>query len=286
MNGTGGDNGLPIEQFIQALTTQLDHAQSAMAVKAKNLNLPLTFALKDIALDLRAHVEVVKSEVRIRPASAGDGNASTIRLALTTITRPMIEENAAVMPVDPEGSSLKEVVGDDFTEEDRKKLEWAGVQTVAQLRHLQETGGDRTIERVTSLPVERLRRALQRATLPSISHVLPQTLDGGTPGEQTLLSVRGTRLVQGKPPRVTIGGEPVGIVKANDGEILLAPHAGQMSGDMVVETQPGSEAMIAFDLHQHWRAPALSTPSSLKAESPNGEAAAPDAVRPVEDAAS
>jgi len=107
MNGTGGDNGLPIEQFIQALTTQLDHAQSAMAVKAKNLNLPLTFALKDIALDLRAHVEVVKSEVRIRPASAGDGNASTIRLALTTITRPMIEENAAVMPVDPEGSSLK-----------------------------------------------------------------------------------------------------------------------------------------------------------------------------------
>ena len=285
MNGTG-DSGLPIEQFIQALTTQLDHAQSAMAVKAKNLNLPLTFALKDLALDLRAHVEVVKSEVRIRPAAAGDDNASTIRLALTTITRPMIEENATVMPIDPEGPSLKEVVGDDFTDEDRKKLEWAGVQTVAQLRHLQETGGDRTIERVTNLPVERLRRALQRATLPSISHVLPQTLDDGTPGQQTLLSVRGARLVQGKPPRVTIGGEPVGIIRADDSEILLAPHAGQMSGDLVVETQPGSAATVAFDLHQHWRTPAASIASSVETQRPNGQAAEPAAARPAEDAAS
>jgi hypothetical protein len=286
MNGTSGDNGLPIEQFIQALTTQLDHAQSAMAVKAKNLNLPLTFALKDIALDLRAHVEVVKSEVRIRPAGAGDGNASTIRLALTTITKPMIEENAAAMPVDPEGPSLKEVVGDDFTDEDRKKLEWAGVQTVAQLRHLQETGADRTIERVTSLPVERLRRALQRAAAPSISHVLPQTLDGGTTGERILLSVRGTRLLQGKPPQVTIGGEPVGVVKANDSEILLAPHAGQMSGDLIVETQPGSKASVAFDLHQHWRELGASTRSPQEAEKPNGQAVGLSAAPPPEDAAS
>src|SRR5690349_20895357 len=105
----GNDSGLPIEQFIQALTTQLDHAQSAMAVKARNLNLPLTFALKDIALDLRAHVDVVRSEVRIRPAGAADTNASTIRLALTTITRPMIEENATVTPVDPDEPSLKDV---------------------------------------------------------------------------------------------------------------------------------------------------------------------------------
>ena len=285
MNGTS-DSGLPIEQFIQALTTQLDHAQSAMAVKAKNLNLPLTFALKDLALDLRAHVEVVKSEVRIRPAGAGDDNASTIRLALTTITRPMIEENATVMPVDPEGPSLKEVVGDDFTDEDRKKLEWAGVQTVAQLRHLQETGADRTIERVTNLPVERLRRALQRATLPSISHVLPQTLDRGTPEEQTLLSVRGARLVQGKPPRVTIGGMPVGIVKADDSEIVLAPHAGQMSGDLVIETQPGSEATVAFDLRQHWRTPAATTAPALQAERANGDHVDPSAVLAAKDAAS
>lgn len=249
------ESGLPIEQFIQALTTQLDHAQSAMAVKAKNLNLPLTFALKDITLDLRAHIDVVRSEVRIRPAGAGDTNASTIHLALTTITRPMIEENAAVMPLDKDGPTLKEAVGDDFSDEDRKRLEWAGVQTVSQFRHLQESGGDRTLERVTSLPIDRLRRALQRVSQPEISHVLPQTMDAGSAAERILLSVRGERLANGSMPRVTIGGQPVGVVRAGEREILLTPSVGQMSGELMVETGYGQPATAAFDLRQHWREP-------------------------------
>src|SRR6516162_856000 len=105
----GNDAGLPLEQFIQALQTQLDHAQAAMALKAQNMNLPLTFAVKDISLDLRAHVEMVRSEVRIRPAGAGDRDTSLLRLSLSTITRPMIEENAPPVIVDRDGPSLKEV---------------------------------------------------------------------------------------------------------------------------------------------------------------------------------
>ena len=66
---SNGDTGVPIEQFIQALQTQLDRAQTAMAMKAENLDLPLTFAVKDLSLDLRTHVEIVRSEVRIRPAA-------------------------------------------------------------------------------------------------------------------------------------------------------------------------------------------------------------------------
>ncbi|MEA2774486.1 MAG: hypothetical protein QOD93_7448, partial [Acetobacteraceae bacterium] len=78
---SAADQSLPIEQFIQALTTQLDHAQSAMAIKARNMSLPLTFAVRDITLDLRTHVDFVASEVRIRPAAAGDKDASTLHLA-------------------------------------------------------------------------------------------------------------------------------------------------------------------------------------------------------------
>ena len=47
---------LRLEDFIQAVQSQLDNAQAAMALKARNANLPLTFAIKDINLDLRAHV--------------------------------------------------------------------------------------------------------------------------------------------------------------------------------------------------------------------------------------
>src|SRR5262249_41474784 len=160
-----------------------------------NMNLPLTFAIKDISIDLRAHVDMVQSEVRIRPAGAGDRDASLLRLSLSSITRPMIDENAPPIVVDKEGPSLKEVLGEDLTEEDRKKLEWAGVQTVAQLRRLQESGADAVVERVTSLPVDRLRRALQRASAPIVSHVLPDAIDQPEGREpMTILRVGGTNL--------------------------------------------------------------------------------------------
>ena len=64
---------VPLEDFIQAVQVQLDTAQARMTLKARNDRLPLTFAVKDISLNLRAHVEVQRGEVRIRPASAADG---------------------------------------------------------------------------------------------------------------------------------------------------------------------------------------------------------------------
>ena len=62
------------------MQSQLDKAQTAMTLKAHNLNMPLTFAIKDITLDLRAHVEFARSEVRIRPAGANDAEASVFHL--------------------------------------------------------------------------------------------------------------------------------------------------------------------------------------------------------------
>src|ERR1700757_4075200 len=85
------DTGLPVEQFIQALTSQLDRAQDAMALKAHVR--PLTFAVKDLTLDLRAHFGMSGSVVHITPAGPGDSSASTLHLSLTSITRPMMEEN-------------------------------------------------------------------------------------------------------------------------------------------------------------------------------------------------
>src|SRR5688572_12481702 len=108
---------LRLEDFIQAVQSQLDNAQAAMAIKARNLNLPLTFAIKDINLDLRAHVEFADSEIRIRPAGAGEKEASVFHLVFTAITRPAIEENAISLADDPDDQSLEEL-GDDLTTEE------------------------------------------------------------------------------------------------------------------------------------------------------------------------
>lgn len=131
---------LPLEHFIQAVQSQLDNAQTAMAVKARNLNLPLTFAIKDITLDLRAHVEFARSEIRIRPAGAADKEASVFHLVFTAITRPMIEENAIAFSEDPEERSIDELK-DDLSDDERRRLEWVGVRTVSKLREVEAEGG-------------------------------------------------------------------------------------------------------------------------------------------------
>jgi len=248
---SNGNTSVPIEQFIQALQTQLDRAQTAMAIKAENLDLPLTFAVKDLSLELRTHVEVVRSEVRIRPAAPGDHDASTLHLALTTITRPMIKENAKAMNIDPDEPTLKEAVGDQLTDEEQKRLEWAGVHTVSQLRRLAGTGSGKEVERVADLPVDRLRQALARASQPFVTRIEPH-LDGESElNASRLLRIRGRNLVRNGAPRVSIGGDPVGVLSATDKEIVIAPQPHQFSGMLSVQTGPDQLAEMMFNLNQN-----------------------------------
>ena len=237
----GSDSAVPIEDFVQALQAQLDRAQRAMHTKAKNLNLPLTFAVKDISIDLRTHVEVVKNQVRVRPAGPGDHDASMLHLSLTTVTRPMIEENAFAM--DSTEERIDEVK--DIPEEDRRKLEWAGLQTVRQLKQLHDEAGAAIIGRMADLPVERLRKALQKMSQPMVSRV--ETEDGENPA-QKLLRLRGQNLMRQQVPKVQIEGEPVNVLQANEGEILLAPKAHQFGGVLTLETEPNYSTQTAFDL--------------------------------------
>lgn len=248
----GSESAVPIEDFVQALQAQLDRAQRAMHIKAKNLNLPLTFAVKDIAIDLRTHVEVIKNQVRVRPAGPGDHDASLLHLTLTTVTRPMIEENA--FPMDAAEERIDEVK--DIPEEDRRKLEWAGLQTVKQLKELHEQAGTATIGRMADLPIDRLRKALQKMSQPMVSRVDAEP--GETPAEK-LLRIRGQNLMRNQAPKVDIAGEPVSILQANEHELLLAPKPHQFAGVLTIETEPEYTTRTAFDLR-----------ASAPAESGNG----------------
>jgi len=247
---------LPLEFFIQAVQSQLDKAQSAMAMKARNLNLPLTFAIKDITLDLRAHVEFLRNEIRIRPASATDAQASLFHLVFAAITRPMIEENATAMADDPNDRPIEELKDDSLTEDNRRQLEWIGVRTVDKLKELNASGGVSAIGRVTGLPVDRLRRALEHASSPVVDHVLPF---GPQPGvladasQPPLMRVQGHNLLSEGPggriaPSVTLGGQPMAVVRASERELVLAPQAHQWAGELSVKAAGAPAASMSFDL--------------------------------------
>lgn len=265
---------LRLEDFIQAVQSQLDNAQAAMAIKARNQNLPLTFAIRDINLDLRAHVEFADSEIRIRPAAAGEKEASVFHLVFTAITRPAIEENAIALADDPDDQSLDEL-GDELSPDERKRLEWAGVRTVKQFQEAEQKGSVHTIGRVTNLPIDRLRKALERASAPLVQRVEPVGARLGS-DEPPLIRVTGRNLVRGGVfPQVRIGDRPVSILKSTANELLLAPAQDQWSGELAVEPAPQLATAMSFDLTAFGPPAAEEPPARMRAMSiaavPSGE---------------
>ena len=69
----GASAAHPVEEFLQALTAQLDRAQDTLALKVR-AGRPLTWALKDLAIDLRVFLEVDSAgRVLLRTAAAERG---------------------------------------------------------------------------------------------------------------------------------------------------------------------------------------------------------------------
>jgi len=236
------DAGVPFDLFIQALTEQLDKAQAAMTIKARVGKLPLTFAVKDVALDIRAFVQMIDDDVYLRPAGPGESEASTIRLSLTTITKPMIEENAMDFRAEDPGFGLKAALGDQISDNEQRQLERIGVRTITQLNELKESAGTDVIARLSRMPINRLQQALLKAAAPRVTRIDDGAADGETPAPRVHLSAPGLRTT--RLPRVHAAGLAVPVSATEDGRMVLAPLASQLGCEAELDFGDGEIARV------------------------------------------
>jgi len=236
------DHGVPFDVFIQALTLQLDKAQAAMAMKARVARLPLTFAVKDVSLDLRAFVRMIDDEMWVRPSGPGDSEASTIKLALTTVTKPMIDENAVGFRADDPKFSLREALGDHISEEDRRRLELIGVQTVQQLQDLHNAAGADVVARLARMPVNRLQQAMMAAGAPRVTAVTPVSGPANAPVAHVSVQTPAMRL--GRLPMVRVQGEEVPVVRHDGEHLVVATRVSQLGLDAVLDYGDGDAATV------------------------------------------
>jgi hypothetical protein len=248
------DSGVPFDLFIQALTEQLDKAQAAMAIKARVGKLPLTFAVKEVSLDLRAFVQLIDDDVYLRPAGPGETEASTIKLALTTITKPMIEENAVDFRNDDTSFNLKEALGDRLSDDDQRRLERIGVRTVTQLNELRQTAGADVIARLSRMPVNRLQQALMNSAAPRVTRIDRES--ERDPGQRRV-HVSAPSLLAGRLPRVRAAGVPVPVLEAGEGRLVLAPLASQLGCEVEMDFGDGDVARLELSEGRlgQWGAP-------------------------------
>ncbi|MEQ1568419.1 MAG: IPT/TIG domain-containing protein [Myxococcota bacterium] len=246
MNGRApASRGIAVEDFVQALTAQLDRAQDLLALKAR-AGRPLTFALKDLSVDLKVFWESdPQGRISMRHAGPNEEGASTVRLGFTTITRAMAEENSVSLSAEEDPRALSDLRGGGGLEdEDRRRLELAGVRTVGQFKRLNEGTDPKSMESYLGIPVMRLQSALQRASRPTVTGTAPVQRGDG----RSLLRIRGANLGEGPPVEVRLSGEPVEVLQASAHEIVVRPRAHHADGPVEVVLGSGETATGFYEI--------------------------------------
>ncbi len=131
-----------LEAFLDSLIVELDKARETLAVKA--INKQITYAVKDIALDLQIFPTYDGDNVKFITAQAGQAGASKVSIQLGSITDQQVRETSRVVT---KNDIVIDAI-DGIDEGTKKKLKKIGVNSVNDLEKMEKKNVD--IEKVSS----------------------------------------------------------------------------------------------------------------------------------------
>jgi len=253
----GAETSFLVDDFIDSITTQLDRVQDALRIKA--VNRPLTYALKELSLELKVFVELdPRGKVRFRTSGPNEAGASVVHLGFTTITKPMIEENTVSLAASRSPSLEEAGLGED----ERRSLERYGVRTVAQLQKLGSTTGISAVSRLSAVSADRLKAALMlgQPRIDAIGPVKPVRPQPTTPQptqpsrppivvgpSPKRLQISGRNLIGDiGPPVVKLKGQPLSIAEADDERLVIDIPEEARGGALELEMPDGS--VMSYEL--------------------------------------
>jgi hypothetical protein len=146
-----------LEDFVDSLVVELDKTRETLAVKA--INKPLSYSVKEVALDVNAFPSYDGDHVRFVTAQPGQEGASKLTIQLNSITDQQVRATTKLTSV-PEGEGLTEVGVDAQTQ---SKLRRIGVRSVDDLRELEARKVDLKSATDSDIDYGQLARKIQQA---------------------------------------------------------------------------------------------------------------------------
>jgi hypothetical protein len=126
-----------LESFLDSLIIELDKARETLAVKA--INKPLTYAVKDVSLEMQLFPSFDGENVQFVTAQPGETGASKIAIQLGSITDQQIRKTTKG-PVTKDDLSIDLVAGID--DEVKQSLRKIGVNSVNDLAEIEKSNVD------------------------------------------------------------------------------------------------------------------------------------------------
>lgn len=210
-----------LESFLDSLIIELDKARETLAVKA--INKPLTYAVKDLDLELQLFPQFDGNQVKFITAQPGQAGASKVAIQLGSITDQQIRKTTKE-PLKKDDVSIEII--DDLDEDSKNSLRKIGVSSINDLEQIEKKNVD--LEKITD----------KRGTYKNLADILKKARRGNLPptmrkaslsffaGEPTL-NIEGDNLVVNK------GFEPVAVFNNQLAEIMTHGQS-----EVVVKVQP------------------------------------------------
>jgi hypothetical protein len=197
-----------LEDFVDSLVVELDKTRETLAVKA--INKPLSYTVKEVAVDLNIFPTYDGERVTFLTAQPGQEGASKVSIQLGSITDQQVRATSKV-PGAKEEVPLNEVDVDPKT---RRQLRKLGVNSVDDLKQIEKknvdlgtVAGDTLDYRKLANQIEKARRSKNPPKVNSA--VMSQDADGGN-----------YLLIKGENLSVDSKFRPVAVVNNKLAEVL------------------------------------------------------------------
>src|SRR5688572_16088512 len=135
-----------LEDFIDSLVIELDKMRETLAVKA--INKPLTYTVKDLAIDLNIFPTYDGDTIRFITAQPGQEGASKVSIQLGSITDQQVRATTKMTSL-KNGTNIDEV---DIDKSTKKKLRKIGVVSVDDLKQVEKKNVD--VKKVTDSDID------------------------------------------------------------------------------------------------------------------------------------
>ena len=206
-----------LEDFVDSLVVELDKTRETLAVKA--INKPLSYTVKEVALDLNIFPTFDGDNVSFVTAQPGQQGSSKVSIQLNSITDQQIRATTKAPVVHKGDMALKDMP---VAKAARQKLERLGVSSVDDLKQIQQRNVD--LKRVTDDSIDysslanQINQARRADSPPVVSGVSVSTSEG-----RPALVVRGQRLAvdQSFPPVAVVNQRLAEVQAAGPEEVRI-----------------------------------------------------------------
>jgi hypothetical protein len=242
------NNAWQLEDFVDSLVVELDKTRETLAVKA--INKPLSYTVRELALDLNIFPSYDGEHVSFVTAQPGQEGASKVTIQLGTITDQQVRATTKVPGVKSE-INLADM---DLDPNTRKQLRKFGVTSATDIKEIEKKNVD--LQQVSDDSIDytelanKIEKSRRRRNPPRVRSASLSTDAENKP----MLLIEGEHLAINPkfPPVAVVNQVLADVLSSNEGELKIRlDHSHRIDRDNEVILTVDPFAIVKFQMRVH-----------------------------------